>query len=56
MKISHLIAFAEEQAEKEHQNLTTDADAERGASWTDTLGLLKIIRERGVPESLQDDK
>lgn len=57
MKLSELIRFAEEQAKKERNTPSQPlAESDSGASWADTLGLLKIMEERGVPKSLQDDK
>ena len=54
VKISELIRFTEEQAEKERKNLTTDADSDRDASWAATLEMLKALKERGMPEALKD--
>jgi hypothetical protein len=57
MKISELIEFAEEQAEKERQTPSLiEADSpERHASWAATLEVLRAMKKRGVPESLEDE-
>ena len=54
-KISELIAFAEEQAEKECKNRMADADPEHGTSWAATLEILKAMKERDVPELLAEE-
>jgi hypothetical protein len=55
MKISELIRFAEEQAKKEDTDPSTDADADRDASWAATLEILKTVKERGMPQALADE-
>jgi hypothetical protein len=53
MKISELIAFAETQAQIEKEN-SPDIDPDRDGSWAATLALLRLIKERGVPDFLKD--
>jgi len=53
MKISELIAFAEQQAKIEQEN-PPDDDPDRQASWADTLEALRYMKARGVPEQLKD--
>jgi hypothetical protein len=53
MKISELIAFAETQAQIEKEN-PPDFDPDRNGSWAATLALLRLIKERGVPDFLKD--
>jgi hypothetical protein len=53
MKISELIELAEAQAKKEQENpVPTEIDS--NASWTATLGMLRLLRDRGIPEALQE--
>ena len=54
MKISESLRFAEEQAGIEHDTLT-ELDLDRQASWADTLEALRIMKERGVPDCLEDE-
>ena len=56
MKISELIAFAEEQAEIERQTSSLiEADGpERDASWAATLQILRLMKSWGVPQELDD--
>jgi hypothetical protein len=55
MKISELIEFVERQAAIEAQNLDQgDIDPARTESWANTLALLRVIKTRGVPPSLED--
>jgi hypothetical protein len=51
MKISELIAFAEQKAEDEKRNPPLE---DRGATWADTLEALRAMKEREVPASLAD--
>jgi hypothetical protein len=57
MKISELIEFAEQQAEKERETPSLiEADSpERYASWAATLETLRAMKERGVPASPKDE-
>jgi len=52
MKISELIAFAEQQAEAEKANAPL---LEASATWADTLEALRTMKERGVPDPLRRD-
>lgn len=56
MTISELIAFAKKQAEIELKtpSLIAADDPTRYASWADTLEILKIMKEGGMPDSLRD--
>jgi hypothetical protein len=54
MKISELIDFAEAQAQIEREKPVSETDPERDTSWAATLGILRAMKERGVPESLKD--
>jgi hypothetical protein len=53
MKISELIAFAEQQAEAEKENPPSPETT--GATWADTLEALRVMKQRGAPDSLKDD-
>jgi hypothetical protein len=57
LTISKAIAIAEAQAKIEAQTPSLiEADSpERLASWQSTLELLRVMKERGVPESMRDD-
>jgi hypothetical protein len=57
LTISKALRIAEEQAkiEAETSSLIEADSPERLASWQSTLELLRIMKERGVPESLRDD-
>jgi hypothetical protein len=56
MKISELIEFAEEQAEKERQTPSLiEADSSEGhASWAATLEILRFVKQHGGFGPLQD--
>ena len=57
LTISNALRIAEEQAKIEAETPSPmDADSpERIADWQSTLELLRLMKERGVPESLGDD-
>jgi hypothetical protein len=57
LTISKALRIAEEQAkiEAETPSLIQADSPERLTSWQSTLELLRVMKERGVPESLQDD-
>lgn len=54
--ISYLIQIAEEQTEKAKQAFEAGEPdgAERYQQWSDTLEGLRIMKERGVPDSMKD--
>lgn len=55
--ISEAIKIAEENARIEREALSPiESDSpERYASWASTLELLRVMKEGGVPESMQDE-
>lgn len=52
MKRSELIAFAEQNAEAEKAN---PPSPETNATWSDAFEVLRIMKERGVSDSLKGD-
>ena len=57
MNISELLRLAEEQAavERESPSLIGADSTERNASWASTLEILRLMKQKGVPESFQDE-
>jgi hypothetical protein len=52
MKISELIAFAEQKAEAEKES---PPSPDTSATWADTLEVLRAMKEHGVPDSLKEN-
>jgi hypothetical protein len=55
MTFTELLDFAEEQERMEAKTSDSDADPrERNASWAETAEILRTVKKRGVPPTLQD--